>query len=56
MRFLFLALALLMFFAWIGAFILFHVAGALIHLFLLLAIVFFVVHLFRGSRRDVTRP
>ena len=50
MRFMFLALALLLFFAWIGAFIVFHVAGALIHLFLVLAVVLFLVHLFSGRR------
>ena len=50
MRFVFLGLALLMFFAWIGAFIVFHIAAALIHLLLLLAIIFFVVHLVSGRR------
>jgi hypothetical protein len=50
MRFVFLILALLMFFAWIGAFLVFHIAGGLIHIFLLLAIILFVVHLARGYR------
>ncbi len=50
MRFVFLALALLLFFTWIGAFIVFHVAAALIHLLLILALIFFVIHLF-GARR-----
>jgi hypothetical protein len=50
MRFLFLAVALLFFFTWIGAFIVFHVAAALIHLLLILAVIFFLVHLF-GRRR-----
>jgi len=50
MRFIFLVLALLMFFAWIGAFLVFHIAGAFIHIFLILAIILFVVHLARGSR------
>jgi hypothetical protein len=54
MRFLFLTLAILMLFVWVGAFVLFHVAGALIHLFLLLAVVFFIVHLVRPRR--VERP
>jgi hypothetical protein len=48
MRFVFLALALILFFAWIGAFVVFHVAGALIHLLIILAVVFLVIHLFRG--------
>jgi len=50
MRFIFLVLALLMLFAWIGAFIVFHVAAALIHLFLIVAIIFFVIHLVSGRR------
>ena len=50
MRFIFLALALVLFFTWIGAFVVFHVAAALIHLLLILAIVFLVIHLFGGLR------
>ena len=50
MRFVFLALALMLFFTWIGAFIVFHVAAAMIHLLLLLALVFFLIHLF-GRRK-----
>jgi len=50
MRFLFLTIAILMLFVWAGTFIVFHVAGALIHLFLVLALVFFVVHLVRPRR------
>jgi hypothetical protein len=46
MRFVFLALALLLLFAWIGAFVVFHVSAALIHLLLLFAIIFFVIHIF----------
>jgi hypothetical protein len=45
MRFVFLALALLMFFIWLGAFVVFHIAVAIIHVLLVLAIVFFVIHL-----------
>jgi len=48
MRFLFLVLALLLFFTWIGAFVVFHVAGGLLHLLLILAVVFLVIHLVRG--------
>jgi hypothetical protein len=48
MRFVFLALAFLMLFIWIGAFIVFHVAAAIVHVLLVLAIVFFVVHIIRG--------
>ena len=50
MRFGFLVIALLLFFAWIGAFIVFHVVGALIHLLLLFALIFIVIHLFSRRR------
>jgi hypothetical protein len=50
MRFVFLAVALVLFFTWIGAFVVFHVAAALIHLLLIVAIIFFLVHLFGGRR------
>ena len=50
MRYGFLALALLLFFIWIGAFLVFHVVGALIHIVLVVALVLFVLHLFRGKR------
>ena len=50
MRYVFLALALVLFFTWIGAFLVFHVAAALIHLLLILAVIFLVVHLFNGRR------
>lgn len=50
MRFAFLAIALILFFTWVGAFVVFHIAAALIHLLLILALIFFVVHLFTGRR------
>jgi hypothetical protein len=50
MRFIFLILALMLFFAWIGAFVVFHVSAAMIHLLLVLALVFVVVHLFSGRQ------
>ena len=50
MRFVFLALAVFFLFAWFGAFIVFHIAGAMIHLLLLLAIFSLVVHLFSGRK------
>lgn len=55
--FIWLALAVLLFFAWIGSFIMYHVAGFLIHLLLLFALVSVVIHLFSGRRagRDVVR-
>jgi hypothetical protein len=50
MRFVFLAVALVLIFTWIGAFVVFHVAAALIHLLLIVAVIFFLVHLFGGRR------
>jgi hypothetical protein len=48
MRFLFVALGFLMFFIWIGAFVVFHVTAAIIHVLLVLAIVFFIIHIING--------
>jgi Family of unknown function (DUF5670) len=50
MRYIFLALALFFIFIWVIAFVAFHVAGFLIHVLLILAIIFFVVHLLRPRR------
>jgi Family of unknown function (DUF5670) len=50
MRYGLLVIALLLFFAWIGAFLVFHVVGALIHIVLVLAIILFIVHLVSGRR------
>ncbi|MGA3295461.1 MAG: lmo0937 family membrane protein [Candidatus Acidiferrales bacterium] len=50
MRFVFLGLALIFVLIWAFAFVAFHVAGFLIHIFLILAVVFFVVHLLRPRR------
>jgi Family of unknown function (DUF5670) len=47
-RYMFVVFAFLLFFAWIGAFVVFHVVGAMIHFLLLFAIIFFIIHLFRG--------
>ena len=46
----FLAIALLLLFVWVGCFLMLHIAGALLHLLLLLAVVSLVVHLFTGRR------
>ena len=51
MRFVFLAVALVLLFTWIGAFVVFHVAAVLIHLLLILAVVFLLIDLFSGRRR-----
>ncbi|HTZ46715.1 MAG TPA: DUF5670 family protein [Verrucomicrobiae bacterium] len=46
----FLIIALLLFLVWVGGFVVFHVASALIHLVLLIAIICLLVHFFVGSR------
>jgi hypothetical protein len=50
MRFIFLMLALLMFFVWVGAFVVFHVAALFIHILLALALIFLVIHIVSGRR------
>jgi hypothetical protein len=50
MRFIFLALAFLMLFIWIGAFVVFHVAALFIHILLVIALIFLVMHLLGGRR------
>lgn len=52
MRFgIFLGLAILLMIAWVTAFVVFHVAGFLIHLLLLFALISLVIHLFTGGAR-----
>ena len=46
----FLVVALLLMFLWMGGFLMFHIAGALLHLVLLLAVISLVVHLVTGKR------
>jgi len=55
--FVWLGIAVLLIFAWIGSFVIYHVAGFLIHLLLIFALISLVIHLFTGgrSRRDVVR-
>ncbi len=48
--FIWLALALLLLFASIGSFIMYHVTGFLIHLLLIFALISLVIHLFTGRR------
>jgi Family of unknown function (DUF5670) len=50
MRFAFLIIAILLFVIWIGSFVAFHVAGALIHLLLLFALISLLIHLLAGRR------
>ncbi len=44
-----LALAVLLFAAWIGSYIVYHVAGFLIHLLLVCALMSLVIHVFTGK-------
>jgi hypothetical protein len=44
-----LLIGILLLFAWIGGFVVYHTAGFLIHILLLAAIISAVMHIFRGS-------
>jgi hypothetical protein len=46
----FLVIALLLLILWAGGFLMFHVAGGLIHLLLLFAVISLVAHLMMGTR------
>jgi len=46
----FLGIALLLFVLWIGGFLMFHIAGFLIHLLLIFAVIALVIHLVSGSK------
>jgi len=45
----FLSIALMLLVLWASCFLMFHVASALVHLLLLLAVIFFVGHLVRDT-------
>jgi hypothetical protein len=45
-----LGLALLLVVAWILGFVVFHVAGGLIHLLIIIAVISAIVHFVRGAR------
>ena len=47
----FIVLAIVLFIAWILGFTVFHVASALIHILLVVAIIALVLHFLRGVRR-----
>ncbi len=44
----FLILFVILLVLWLGGFFAFHVAGGLIHLLLILAVISLIVHFFRG--------
>jgi hypothetical protein len=48
--FIWLATAVLLLFAWIGSFIMYHVAGFLIHLLLIFAVISLLIHLLTEMR------
>jgi len=50
MRFIWLLLALLLVFAWIGGFVVYHAAGFAIHILLILAVISIIMQLFSGKR------
>lgn len=50
MRFVWLVLALMLLFAWIGGFVVYHVAGFMIHLLLIFAVIMLVIHLLSSRR------
>jgi hypothetical protein len=47
----FLGLAILLVILWAGGFVFFHVAGFMIHLLLICAVISLIVHLFSGGAR-----
>jgi len=46
----FLVIGIVLFLAWIGGFVIFHVSSLLIHVLLILAVISIVFHFLRGSR------
>jgi hypothetical protein len=46
-----LTIGIILLVLWALGFFAFHVAGGLIHLLVVLAVISFIVHLLRGSRR-----
>lgn len=46
----FLILGLLLLLAWVGGFVVYHSAGFLIHVLLVLAVISVIVHFFTGTR------
>ena len=48
--FIWLAVAVFLLFAWIGSFVVYHVAGFLIHLLLIFAVIALAIQLFTGRR------
>ena len=51
--FVFLLLFFVLLIGWLFAWIVFHVAGGLIHLLLVIAVIVLILHFVRGGRRSV---
>ena len=51
--FLFLVLFFLLLIGWLLAWVAFHVAGGLIHLLMIFAVIALILHFLRGGRRPV---
>ena len=51
----FLMLFVILLVMWLAGFFAFHVAGGLIHLLLIIAVISLVAHLFRGAGRPEAR-
>ncbi len=49
----FMVLFILLLLAWIFSFAVFHIAGGLLHILLVLAVISLIVHFVRGSRTTV---
>ena len=49
--FIWLAIAVVLIFAWIGSYVMYHVAGFLIHLLLIFALISLVIHAFSGGAK-----
>ena len=49
----FLGIGILLVLLWLGGFVMFHTAGFLIHILLVLAVISFVFHFLRGRSRTV---
>ena len=50
MRFIFLILFFLLLITWVVGFVAFHVAGGLIHVLLVIAVIFLILHVVMGRR------
>ena len=48
-----LILAIILLIAWLCGFLVFHVTSGLIHLIVVVAVILFILHFFRGGRRTI---